>query len=234
MAETKDITYYRFLSEVRSFLSKLMKDPIKAKPSKTLEDNGFGKTKLINVLMKRDILERHERILDSTNSEEKTAKYTVKYKVKKEGFERKIQKIYIKYFEKNEPEKINECDCGACDGGATSTCTAGDYSYVAPFGEIQRRPIGGVGQKEKKKGKEVDPSEILGKTVTAEGKKPRRIFITEEQFNLLQEGEPAGATTTSTVGAMGDYTAGGLVLKKVNGKPDPTIRGRKIHVKQFK
>jgi len=108
--EKQETTYYRFLSEVRAFLSKLIKEPIKAEPSKYLKDRDFTKSKLIKDLMSRDILERHEKILDSTNSEEKTAKYVVKYKVKKKDFENKIHKIYIKYFEKNEPEKekLNE------------------------------------------------------------------------------------------------------------------------------
>lgn len=101
----EETLYYRFLSEIRAFLSKLVKDPIKAEPSKYLKDRNFNKTKTINVLIKKGILERHEKILDSTNSEETKAKYVVKYKVKKENFEDKIKRIHSYYFEKNEPEK---------------------------------------------------------------------------------------------------------------------------------
>ena len=57
-----EITYYRFTSEVRAFLSKLLKDPIKAQPSKYLKDRDITRKKLIDDLLKRDVLERHEKI----------------------------------------------------------------------------------------------------------------------------------------------------------------------------
>lgn len=268
MSKEVETTFYRFLSEVRSFLCKLIKDPIKAEPGKYLKDRNFNKTKLINSLIRRDVLERHEKILDSTNSDEKVAKYTVKYKVRKKDFERRIYKIYIQYFEKNEPDKeekkvdesvfqnedemkkqilnsadgkvykerggIKECEGGAAGGdgmgGATATSTVGDMGYDVPFGEVQRRSIYGS-PKEKEKGKKIDPTKILGKTVTAEGKKPRRIYITEEQYNIIMEDGAVGATSTTGVGSMGNFTANGLVLKTSDGKEDPCAKAGKINVK---
>lgn len=263
MVNLEDTTYYRFLSEVRAFLSKLIKDPIKAEPSKYLKDREVTRSKLIKDLMSRDVLERHEKILDSTNSEEKTAKYVVKYKVKKKDFENKIRKIYIKYFEKNEPDKVNEsvfaneeemkekilnskdgkvykergglkeCDCGGCmaggaDLGGTSEAevgsetSRGDVGYDTVMGMVNRP---GYNANRKKKKNEPKPENILGKTI-AEGKKPRRIFITEEQFDELME-----TTCTASVGSMGNYTAQGLVLTTKDGKPDPCYANGKIKVK---
>lgn len=272
MGKEQETTFYRFLSEVRAFLCKLIKDPIKAEPGKYLKDRNFNKTKLINSLIRRDVLERHEKILDSTNSEEKEAKYVVKYKVRKKDFERRIYKIYIQYFEKNEPEKVNEsvfkneeemkekilnspdgktykqrggikeCEGGAAAGGdggslgGTSSfsvggdTTRGDMGYDVPFGQVQRRSIYGS-PKEKEKGKKIDPTKILGKTVTAEGKKPKRIYITEEQYNIIMEDGAAGATSTTGVGSMGNFTANGLVLKTSDGKEDPCAKAGKINVK---
>lgn len=264
MGKEMETTFYRFLSEVRSFLCKLIKDPIKAEPGKYLKDRNFNKTKLVNSLIRRDVLERHEKILDSTNSDEKEAKYVVKYKVRKKDFERRIYKIYIQYFEKNEPEKknvdesvfqdedkmkkdilnstdgkvyrerggIKECEGAAGDGmgGATATSTVGDMTYDVPFGEVQRRSIYGS-PKEKEKGKKIDPTKILGKTVTAEGKKPKRIYITEEQYNIIMEDGAVGATSTTGVGSMGNFTANGLVLKTSDGKEDPCAKAGKINVK---
>lgn len=272
MVKELETTFYRFLSEVRAFLCKLVKDPIKAEPGKYLKDRNFNKTKLINSLIRRDVLERHEKILDSTNSEEKEAKYVVKYKVRKKDFERRIYKIYIQYFEKNEPEKVNEsvfkneeemkekilnspdgktykrrggikeCEGGAAAGGdggslgGTSSfsvggdTTRGDMGYDVPFGQVQRRSIYGS-PKEKEKGKKIDPTKILGKTVTAEGKKPKRIYITEEQYNIIMEDGAVGATSTTGVGSMGNFTANGLVLKTSDGKEDPCAKAGKINVK---
>ena len=104
----EEVTYYRFLSEVKSFLAKLMSRPIDAKPSKYLRDRGIGKEKLIRDLRNKGVLERHEKILDSTNSDKKKATYTVKYKVRKKNFEDRIHWLYAKYFEKNVNESVDE------------------------------------------------------------------------------------------------------------------------------
>lgn len=180
----QETTFYRFLSEIRAFLSKLVKNPMKADVNKYLKERNFNKTKTINVLLKRDVLERHEKILDSTNSDEKEPKYTVKYKVRKKDFEDRIYKIYIQYFEKNLPEKkqeIKECDGGDA-AGATSADVCNMSAPILPLGQPQRRTINGVSKKKKN-----EPSDILGKTITAEStnKKHKICYITEEQLNFL-------------------------------------------------
>lgn len=275
----EETTYYRFMSEIRAFLSKLLKSPIKAEPSKYLKDRDFTRKKLIRELMSRSILERHEKILDSTNSDEKEPKYTVMFKVRKKDFESRIHKMYIKYFEKNEPEKeineairecgitigvigggkkgdtadrwaehinkndkgftrsvfkdeetmkkamvkdqrdkeayekrggIKECDCGGCEGvtdggfedlGGTSSNINANHPDVV-VGGVMRRKIN-----------------------NKEAKEPRRVYITEEQYNMLME------IGTCSVGAMGDYAANGLVLKTSDGEEDPCAKNGKIKVK---
>lgn len=183
----QETTFYRFLSEIRAFLSKLVKDPIKADVSKYLKERMFNKTKTINVLLRNEVLERHEKILDSSNSDEKEPKYTVRYKVRKKDFENRIYKIYIKYFEKNLPEKskkpVDECDCGGAIGGATSSDVCNISAPTVPFGPIQRRGIGPAKKKKK------SDNDILGKTITAEEQEtvhqPRTCYITEEHLRRL-------------------------------------------------
>ena len=244
------VTFYRFLSEVRAFLSKLIKEPIKAEPSKYLKDHDFGKSKLIKELMKRDVLERHEKILDSTNSDEKVAKYFVKYKVKKKDFENKVYKIYIKFFEKNEPEKkkidesvfkneedmkkailenpkdretyqtrggIKECEGGdiggtSCDSVAAFTDNE-NLGYPTPMGVLRRSP-------KKEKEDSTKPENILGKTITAEGKKNKTIMITQEQYNMLMETDIASVASETSDGQLGPVRPGGISFKKKNGKAD--------------
>lgn len=253
MSKELDTTYYRFQSEVRAFLSKLLKNPVDAQPSKYLKDRDFTRKKLINELLSRDVIERHEKILDPTNSDEKEAKYVVKFKVHKKDFEKRIHRIYIKHFEKNVNEeaelmqgqyierndngynpalfaneeemkekilnspdgetykkrggiKMNEEGEGGgaagAIGGATSCdsvgseTSRGDVGYDVPFGEVQRRGFYLGAQGEKKK----STNPILGKTIKAESKKSRRIFVTEEQLRriLEEEGLGAGGATTTT------------------------------------
>ena len=300
MEKNLDTTYYRFLSEVKAFLSKLLKDPVKAQPSKYLKDRDFTRKKLIDDLLRRDVIERHEKILDPTNSDEKEAKYVVKFKVHKKDFEKRIRRIYIKYFEKNVNESaelrstanvigvigagkpgdtadrwakyVNDNDNGfkrqvfsdeenmkkkildgpdgevyrkrggikeegeaGAIGGATSTSsvgsdtTNGDVGYDVPFGMVRR--AGYLSGKEKKK---KSTNKILGKTIYAEERKPKKIYVTESQLNRILESEMAGgATTISSVssgtddGQLGPVRPGCMTFKKPNGKKDDSAFERK-------
>ena len=117
MDNKEEVTYYRFLSEIKAFLAKLLGDPIKAEPSKYLKDIGFTRTRIINLLIKKGILERNEKILTPDKTGAKKVKYSVTFKVKKKNFERIIRRIHAKYFEKNLPEKeqVNEwTDMSSC------------------------------------------------------------------------------------------------------------------------
>lgn len=242
MEKELETTFYRFYSEIRGFLSKLISDPIKAEPSKYLKDRNFGKSKTINVLMDKGILERHESIKDQTNSPDiKKPTYTVKYKVKKKNFETKIHRIYSKYFEKNLPEKkekeIDECSsCGSVGG-------ANGMGYDVPlFGgnpmrqkhlqesEFKPKTVFANEDEEIKKLEKADPAY---KTRGGLNKMPKRVYITQEQFNIIQEmintnnagdADLEEATATTNIGSVGNYTANGLVLKTSDGKPDPCYK----------
>lgn len=259
MSKELETTYYRFMSEVRAFLSKLLKSPVDAQPSKYLKDRDFTRKKLIDELLKRDVIERHEKILDRTNSDEKDAKYVVKFKVHKKDFEKRIHRIYIKFFEKNVNESVfaNEEDMkekilngpdgdtyrkrggineegeggggaasgGDGSGGATSTSSVasetsrGDLGYDTPIFPMQRRTVYAGTQGDIK-----TKNPILGKTITAESKKSRRIFVTEEQWKKILEEEglgAGGATTTTSVASettRGDLGYDVPFLGKAKGK----------------
>jgi hypothetical protein len=88
MNNKPEVTYYRFLSEIKAFLAKLLGDPIKAEPSKYLRDLGFTRSRIINLLIKKDILERNEKILTPDKTGAKKVKYSVSFKVKKKNFDR--------------------------------------------------------------------------------------------------------------------------------------------------
>jgi hypothetical protein len=71
----------------------------------------------------------------------------VKFRCPKKNFDRKIQKLYIRFFEKNLPqrqihlrnEEINEDGEGGAIGGATSAASSGQF--IQPFGGVQRRKM---------------------------------------------------------------------------------------------
>lgn len=156
----KDVTFYAFLSNIKYFLSSLLKDPITTKLSDLLKELGFTKQKLINILLKRDVIRRHEKI-DDKDKENGNINYVVKYNVVRKQFERKIKRIYNKYVEgapKSEKQDMDE--------EAVGCCTGSPIGYDTPLfgGQVMRRNIS-----------------------ECKMKKNRKIFITEKQYEMLKE-----------------------------------------------
>ena len=56
--EKEEVTFYKFFTEVKNFLKKLLDDPIGAKPSKFFNENGISKKKLLNKMLDRGILKK--------------------------------------------------------------------------------------------------------------------------------------------------------------------------------
>lgn len=114
-----ETTFYAFMSNIRFFLASLLKDPIKAEVSDYLKKRGMKKTKLINILIKRGVLKRHESI-DDKDKDVGVVKYCVTYKVVRKQFERKLKRIYNKYFEGKHTSKkegdVEECTTCAVAG----------------------------------------------------------------------------------------------------------------------
>lgn len=201
----KEVTYYQFSSHIQNFLSKLKTKPTTATPSKFLIDNDFGKEKLIRILIKRNILKRKESIKDPTNSEEKKAKYYVKYTIIRNDFENKVKKMYDDYFSK---EVITECDCSGCEGsvgdnGGATNCDGVGGQYIKPFGDVQYRPSY-LSTRKKKNNNEPEPEEVLGKNLN-EHMGTRRIKLTEEQMNYILKKQGIIDETTGCC-TVGDIT----------------------------
>lgn len=143
-----EMTEQKFHSNIRNFISQLLQDPVNAQPSTLLKTNGLTRSILLKYLLKGGILVRDERISDrDENGEPKTATMMVKFRCPKKNFDRKIQKLYMRFFEKNLPqrqihlrtEEINEDGEGGAIGGATSAASSGQF--IQPFGSVQRRKM---------------------------------------------------------------------------------------------
>ena len=205
MASKQDITFFRFYSGMRSFLSGLLKRPFETSAPSFLEDIGISRKKLINELLEKDVIERHEKILDKTNSDKESPTYSVTYKVKRKNFEKKMHRLYSKYFENDDKEELNECDCGGCLGGGTSGGNGGEGSTNTSVNAghpdvLMTNTIINRGSFYK------DRDELKN---TGKKKKKKNIYLTESQvrylnefFNtktigdMLMEDEAVGATST--------------------------------------
>lgn len=119
-----ETTFYAFQSNLRYFLSQLLKDPINCKIGDFFKERNFNKKKLINILLKRDVIKRHEKIDDEEN-------YNVKYNIIRKNFERKLKRIYNKYFETPDTEIDEATACGVSSG-----------AFVQPLTTPIKRKIG--------------------------------------------------------------------------------------------
>lgn len=131
-----EITFFGFLSHVKSFLKKLLTTPLNADIDDYLKEHGLDKTVLLDKLMEKGIVEKDTKIIDINGKD----KFSITYKVISRNFERKMRRLYTTFFEKNEiKESVITEEEGGMGGGATSCSDSGQY--VAPFGKPQRRKI---------------------------------------------------------------------------------------------
>jgi hypothetical protein len=94
--EKDEVTFYQFLSELKSFLRDLLQHPVKSELGDFFKFRGFSKSKLIEYLTKTEIIKKTEKV--NTDDPENVT-LEVSYLVPKKNFERKIQKMYIRLFE---------------------------------------------------------------------------------------------------------------------------------------
>ena len=144
-----EMTEQKFHSNIRNFISQLLQDPVNAQPSMLLKMHGLYRSVLLKYLLDNGTLVRDERISDvDENGEPKKATMMVKFKCRKKNFDRRIQKLYMRLFEKNLPqrtvplrnEELNEDgEGGGAIAGATSAASSGQF--VQPFGGVQRRKM---------------------------------------------------------------------------------------------
>lgn len=138
-----EMTEYKFNSNIRKFIYDLLQDPVNAQPPLIFKMHGYNRSTLLRYLLGDKIIKRDERISDSDeNGEAKTATMMVKFRCPKKNFQRKLEKLYIKLFEKNVPERysgskdegLNEdgaaggaCCDGAATAGATNAVSSGQF-----------------------------------------------------------------------------------------------------------
>ena len=147
LVNTTEMTEHKFHSNIRKFISKLLQDPVNAQPSDLLKLHGFNRSSLLHHLLsgKNPILLKKERISDKDeNGQPKTATMMVKFSCPKKDFDRKLQKLFIKLFERNlPPRKSNKMDDIELteEGGATGCGTNGAAggAFIAPLSGVQRR-----------------------------------------------------------------------------------------------
>lgn len=139
IAEELQMSEYKFYNAIKSFLHDLLVDPVYAKPSSILTAYGYTRGKLLQYLLRYNIVEKDEKIIDTDeNGNPKAATMKVKFKVPKKNFDRKLKRLYIRLFERNVPQTEVVSEDGEASG-ATGSDASGQYSQ--PVFGMQRRDI---------------------------------------------------------------------------------------------
>lgn len=166
------MTKHKFYNNIRKFLHDLLVDPVNADVPTLLKVYGYSRNDMLKQLIDNKILNKKQKIVDKgKDGEPMTPVMRVRYEkipddyfVPKKNFLNKLERLYIRNFEKN---TINEeCAGGDCGGsvisggdggdgqsGSTTTFTVGDYQFIQPYGgPISQARYNGY----KKKKKELD------------------------------------------------------------------------------
>lgn len=105
----EEVTFYKFFTEVKNFIKKLLDDPIDAKPSKFFSEHDISKKTLLNKLMDKDIIAKKENIDEPNDADgNKKSMHYIQYRVPRKNFENKIKKLYKYFFEDGKKKKIDE------------------------------------------------------------------------------------------------------------------------------
>lgn len=142
------MTEHKFFTHIKNFIATILQDPINAQPSDLLKFYGYKRSVLLQYLEKYGLLVRQEKISDKDeNGNPKTATMMVKFRCPKKNFERKLEKLYIRMFQKNLPQRNTQTELTEDgSGGATACSTIGSFentAFVTPIAPVQRRKIYG-------------------------------------------------------------------------------------------
>jgi hypothetical protein len=96
----EEVTFFKFFNEIKKFIADLLDDPVHAMPSQFLVAHGLTCKELKNKLIAINAIVRKEDINEpkDENGEPKST-YGVSYKVPRNGFKRKIKRLYQHTFE---------------------------------------------------------------------------------------------------------------------------------------
>ena len=111
----KEVTFYEFFINVKSFLKDLLKKPSEANIGDLLSSKGITKDELLRKMKNINLIKSDERIDEVPVEEEKkthpygtklVAKHYIKYSIPRKDFENKIKKLYKELFSECERKQV--------------------------------------------------------------------------------------------------------------------------------
>lgn len=151
MVKHDEMTRYAFISHMEDYMKKLLKDPMHADTDEFLKSHDIDGPKALSILLKKSnpedenssIIVRTEKIKDNgvdDNGKKKPESFTVKYKIPRKDYTKKMRNLYINLFESNivDDDILKEDGEG---GGATSADASGQYSTPLFGKPIKRKTM---------------------------------------------------------------------------------------------
>lgn len=142
MAKHEEMTRHAFISHMQAYMKKLLTDPLKADTDEFLKLHGIDGPKAIKILTyRRDPEDENSAVVIKSaaikdngtdeNGNRLKDSFTVKYKIPRKDYTKKMRNLYISLFENNEIEgcPINEDGCGA-----TAAAACNDSAPIVPLG----------------------------------------------------------------------------------------------------
>jgi hypothetical protein len=136
----KEVTFYEFFVNTKTFLKDLLNKPYEAQPSDLFKNNGIDKKELIKKMKDNGLIissERIDEVPESDGSSKKVAKHFISYKIPKNNFEGKIKSLYEEMFKNKSLNEDGATTCGSVMQGGGGNPDSGQYT--TPMGSVQRR-----------------------------------------------------------------------------------------------
>ena len=121
MVNHKEMTRYAFISHMEDYMKQLLKDPLHADTDEFLKYHGLNGPKALSLLMKREITDDEnsaillKKISIKDNGMDDNGKrlkdtFTIKYRIPRKDYTKKMRNLYINLFENNiiENSPLNE------------------------------------------------------------------------------------------------------------------------------
>ena len=137
----KEVTFYEFFVQTKSFLKDLLNNPLQAEPSGLFKEKGLDKNQLVSKLKDYGLIKSSERIDEvpvEEGSDKKVAKHYVQYKVPRPRFKEKVRELYNELYGKQETiQEDGATSCGSVMQGGGTNPDAGQF--ITPVSPVQRR-----------------------------------------------------------------------------------------------
>lgn len=219
MSKHDEMTRYAFISHMEDYMKKLISNPLKADTDEFLRDHGIEGPIALKMLLKRTdpsdetsaVIIRTEKIKDNgtdENGKRLPDSFTVKYKIPRKDYSKKMRNLYINMFESN---IVDGCPINEEDGGGAISGGDGYNDGVSTFSVTpQENALGDATPKA------AFPI-VRKKMPTDESKNQRTVFLTEEQVSYIKQKLEEEAEMDTAVGNFG-YDVPAFNDKKFAGK----------------